>query len=230
MRRIPQTRHRLRPDQPQLEVSDVESYCMFLVCTKFTVVLGGTVVVLVVTVEVLPLWDVEHVLWFWTVQHSSINRPKSTEDPEQRTLPAAVWTRDQHIHPLIHLRHADKKSRFLKLNACFSLVLWISAVLRPEEVTEKCISYTKIKLNVIVFQVKKERFKVSAQLQSVTLKKHKPGQKSDVTLDSDLTVTESANCHLKNVSHIKGLMSLQDEEKLVHAFIFSGLNDCNGFP
>lgn len=66
-------------------------------------VLGGTIVAVVV-----PLWDVEHVLWFWAVQDSSINWPQSTEDSKQRTLPAAVWTRDQHIHALVHLRHREK--------------------------------------------------------------------------------------------------------------------------
>lgn len=72
-------------------------------------------IVLVVTAVVLPLRDVEHVLWFWSVEHSSINRPQSTEDPEQRTLPTAVWTSDQHIHPFIHLKshreHTFSKQR-----------------------------------------------------------------------------------------------------------------------
>lgn len=71
-------------------------------------VLDRTIVrILVPTVVVVPLWDVEHVLWFWAVQDSSINRPQSTEDPKQWALPAAIWTRDQHIHALIHLRHRE---------------------------------------------------------------------------------------------------------------------------
>lgn len=65
--------------------------------------------VVVAETAVLPLRDVEHVLWFGAVQHSSINRPQSAEDPEQRTLPAAVWTSDQHIHPFIHLRVTERK-------------------------------------------------------------------------------------------------------------------------
>lgn len=67
-----------------------------------------TVAAVVLTVVAVPLWNVEHVLWFWTVQDSSIYRPQSTEDPEQRTLPTAIWTRDQHIHALVHLRHREK--------------------------------------------------------------------------------------------------------------------------
>lgn len=53
----------------------------------------------------LPLWDVEHVLGVGPVQRSSVHRPQSAEDPEQRTLPTAVWTCYQHIHALIHLAH-----------------------------------------------------------------------------------------------------------------------------
>ena len=55
-----------------------------------------------------------------------------------------------------------------------------------------------------------------------------------VVMDSDLntnshfkTSTKSAFYHLKNISRIKGLMSQQDLEKLVHAFIFSRLDYCN---
>ena len=56
-----------------------------------------------------------------------------------------------------------------------------------------------------------------------------------VIMDSDLnfsshikTVTKSANYHLKDISRIRGLVSRQDLEKLVHAFIFSRLDYCNG--
>ncbi|KAF7643635.1 hypothetical protein LDENG_00235900, partial [Lucifuga dentata] len=40
--------------------------------------------------------------------------------------------------------------------------------------------------------------------------------------------TKSALPHLKNTSRIKGLLSQQDLEKLVHAFIFCRLDYCNG--
>ena len=39
-----------------------------------------------------------------------------------------------------------------------------------------------------------------------------------------MTITKSASCHLKSTSRVKGLMSRQDLEKLVHTFIFSRLN------
>lgn len=41
------------------------------------------------------------------------------------------------------------------------------------------------------------------------------------------TITKSAYYHLKNISRVKELMSQQDLEKLVHAFIFSRLDYCN---
>ena len=51
---------------------------------------------------------------------------------------------------------------------------------------------------------------------------------SDLNFSSHIkTVVKSAYYHLKNISRIKGLMSLQDLEKLVHAFIFSRLDYCN---
>ena len=52
---------------------------------------------------------------------------------------------------------------------------------------------------------------------------------SDMNFSSHIkTVTKSAYYHLKNISRIRGLMSRQDLEKLVHAFIFSRLDYCNG--
>ena len=89
--------------------------------------------------------------------------------------------------------------------------------------------------NSIVFGAKEERLKVSAQLQSIMLKPTNQARNLGVVMDSDLnfnshikTVTKSAYYHLKNISRIKGLMSQQDLEKLVHAFIFSRLDYCNG--
>ncbi len=51
---------------------------------------------------------------------------------------------------------------------------------------------------------------------------------SDLNLRSHIkTITKSAYYHLKNISRIRGLMSQQDLEKLIHAFIFSRLDYCN---
>ena len=52
---------------------------------------------------------------------------------------------------------------------------------------------------------------------------------SDLNFNSHITtVIRSAYYHLKNISRIQKLMSQQDLEKLVHAFIFSRLDYCNG--
>ncbi len=58
---------------------------------------------------------------------------------------------------------------------------------------------------------------------------------SDLNLNSHIkTNTKSDSYHPKNILRVKGLMSQQDLEKLVHTFIFSRLHDCNsvltGFP
>ena len=94
----------------------------------------------------------------------------------------------------------------------------------------------KDKTEIIIFGSKEERLKVSAQLQSVMLETTDQARNLGVIMDSDLnfsshikTVTKSAYYHLKNISRIRGLMSRQDLEKLVHAFIFSRLDYCNGF-
>lgn len=57
---------------------------------------------------------------------------------------------------------------------------------------------------------------------------------SDI-MDSDLSqnshnkaVTKTVLYHLKNIAKIKGLITQQDLEKLIHAFIFSSLDYCNG--
>ncbi len=42
------------------------------------------------------------------------------------------------------------------------------------------------------------------------------------------TITKSARCHLKSIARIKRFLSKQDTEKLVHAFIFSRQDYCNG--
>ncbi|XP_032872790.1 uncharacterized protein LOC116970201, partial [Amblyraja radiata] len=96
------------------------------------------------------------------------------------------------------------------------------------------LQLNKEKTEIIVFGAKEEQLKVSTQLQMVMLKTTNQARNLGVVMDSDLnfnshikTVTKSAHYHLKNISRIKGLMSQQDLEKLVHAFIFSRLDYCN---
>ena len=92
------------------------------------------------------------------------------------------------------------------------------------------LQLNKDKTEVIVFGAKDERLRVSTQLQSVMLKTSNQARNLGVIIDSDLnfnshikTITKSAYYHLKNISRIKGFMSQQDLEKLVHAFIVSRL-------
>ena len=52
---------------------------------------------------------------------------------------------------------------------------------------------------------------------------------SDLHFDSHIkSVTKSANYHLKNIARLRGLMSTQRALYIVHAFITSKLDYCNG--
>ena len=91
------------------------------------------------------------------------------------------------------------------------------------------------KTEIVVFGPKEQRSKVTAHLESMTLKPTNQARNLGVVLDSDLnfnshikTITKSAYYHLKNIARIKGFLSKEDTEKLVHAFIFSRLDYCNG--
>uniref|UniRef100_A0A3Q3N5J5 Reverse transcriptase domain-containing protein n=1 Tax=Mastacembelus armatus TaxID=205130 RepID=A0A3Q3N5J5_9TELE len=91
------------------------------------------------------------------------------------------------------------------------------------------------KTEVIVFGPKNERSKVIAHLDSMSLKATNQARNLGVIIDSDLyfnnhikSITKSSYYHLKNIARIKGFLSKQDAEKLVHAFIFSRLDYCNG--
>ena len=97
------------------------------------------------------------------------------------------------------------------------------------------LQLNKNKTEVIVFGAKEERLKVCTQLQSLMLETTNEARNLGVVMDSDLSlnshiksITKSAYYHLKNISRIKGFMSQKDLEKLVHAFIFSRLDYCNG--
>ena len=96
------------------------------------------------------------------------------------------------------------------------------------------LQLNKNKTEVIVFGAKEKRSQVTTELQSIHLKTTNQARNLGVVMDSDLNlekhikaITKSAYYHLKNISRIKDLMSQQDLEKLVHAFIFSRLDYCN---
>ena len=91
------------------------------------------------------------------------------------------------------------------------------------------------KTEVIVFGNKEKRIAVSKHLESLSLKTRDQVRNLGVLIDSDLTfsshiksITKTAFYHLKNISRVKGFMSQKDQEKLIHAFISSRLDYCNG--
>ena len=91
------------------------------------------------------------------------------------------------------------------------------------------------KTEVIVFGPQKTRESVNSYLKSLTLKPTNQVRNLGVIMDSDLnfnshikSITSSAFYHLKNTARIKGLLSKPDLERLIHAFISSRLDYCNG--
>lgn len=90
------------------------------------------------------------------------------------------------------------------------------------------------KTEIIVFGALEERLKVTAHLESLSLKPKNQVKNLGVIIDSDLnfnshikSIKKSAFYHLKNIARIRNFMSKQDLEKLMHAFISSRLDYCN---
>ena len=97
------------------------------------------------------------------------------------------------------------------------------------------LQLNKDKTEIIVFGAHDKRMKVSAHLESLSLQTKNKVRNLGVILDSDLnfnshinSIIKSAYYHLKNIAKIRGFMSKQDLEKLIHAFISSRLDYCNG--
>ena len=72
---------------------------------------------------------------------------------------------------------------------------------------------------------------VISNLETLSLKPRNLG----VILDSDLnfnshikSITSAALYHLKNIARIKGIVSKPDLKRLIHAFVSSRLDYCNG--
>ncbi|KAL2085012.1 hypothetical protein ACEWY4_020530 [Coilia grayii] len=94
------------------------------------------------------------------------------------------------------------------------------------------------KTEVIVFGKKEDRRRITTALETKGLKAKDTVKNLGVFIDSELTftvtnshmkaITKSSFYHLKNVAKLRGLMSKQDLEKLVHAFISSRVDYCNG--
>uniref|UniRef100_A0A672L323 Reverse transcriptase domain-containing protein n=1 Tax=Sinocyclocheilus grahami TaxID=75366 RepID=A0A672L323_SINGR len=100
---------------------------------------------------------------------------------------------------------------------------------------ENFLQLNKEKTEVIAFGNKDEVLKVNAYLDSRGLTTKNQVRNLGVILETDLSfsshvkaVTKSAYYHLKNIARIRGFVSSQDLEKLVHAFITSRVDYCNG--
>ena len=102
-------------------------------------------------------------------------------------------------------------------------------------INQNFLQLNQDKTEVIVFGNKEKRIAVSKHLESLSLKTRDQVRNLGVLIDSDLTfsshiksITKTAFYQLKNISRVKGFMSQTDQEKLIHAFISSRLEYCNG--
>lgn len=89
------------------------------------------------------------------------------------------------------------------------------------------------KTEVIIFGPQKQRERVSSYLEF--LKPKNQVRNLGVIMDSDLdfnshikSVTSSAFYHLKNIARVRSIVSKLDLERLIHAFVSSRLDYCNG--
>ncbi len=97
------------------------------------------------------------------------------------------------------------------------------------------LQLNKEKTEVIVFGHKDEVLKVNAYLDSRGLTTKNQVKNLGVILETELSfsnhdkaVTKSAYYHLKNIARTRCFVSSQDLEKLIHAFITSKVDYCNG--
>ena len=97
------------------------------------------------------------------------------------------------------------------------------------------LQLNKDKTELIIFGNKKKRAKVATGLNAKGFTAKETVKNLGVIIDSDLnfsshikSITKSAYYHLKNISKLRDLMSSKDLEKLIHAFISSRVDYCNG--
>ncbi len=111
----------------------------------------------------------------------------------------------------------------------------MSKPLKGPKITSDPRGLNKEKTEVIAFGNKDEVLKVNAYLDSRGQTTKNQVRNLGVILETDLSfsnhvkaVTKSAYYHLKNIARIRCFVSSQDLEKLVHAFITSRVDYCNG--
>ena len=100
---------------------------------------------------------------------------------------------------------------------------------------QNCLQLNKDKTEVIVFGNKKDRLELTTSLSNKEFQVKTTVKNLGVQIDSDLTfnnhiksVSKSTLYHLKNISKLRSLMTKSDLKKLIHAFISSRLDYCNG--
>ena len=91
------------------------------------------------------------------------------------------------------------------------------------------------KTEIIVCGPQKQRESVISHLETLSLKPNNQVRNLGVMLDSDLnfnshikSISSAAFYHLKNIARIKEIVSKPDLERLIHAFVSSRLDYCNG--
>jgi len=91
------------------------------------------------------------------------------------------------------------------------------------------------KTEIIVCGPQKQRESVISHLETLSLKPNNQVRNLGVMLDPDLnfnshikSITSAAFYHPKNIARIKGIVSKPDLERLIHAFVSSRLDYCNG--
>ncbi|XP_059207040.1 uncharacterized protein LOC131986205 [Centropristis striata] len=141
-------------------------------------------------------------------------------------------------HNISYHTYADDTQLYISVSSHdYSPLLSLSNCIHQinEWMCQNFLQLNAEKTEVIILSPKNERSKISAHLGSTSLTATNQARNLGVIIDSGLNfnshlklITKSAYYHLKNIARIKGFVSKQDMEKLIHAFIFSRLDYCNG--
>uniref|UniRef100_A0A3B4T3X5 Reverse transcriptase domain-containing protein n=1 Tax=Seriola dumerili TaxID=41447 RepID=A0A3B4T3X5_SERDU len=101
--------------------------------------------------------------------------------------------------------------------------------------TENFLQLNKDKTEILIFGAQTQRLRVAEHLKSLSLESKTVAKNLGIIMDSNLNfrshinhITKSSFYHLKNISKLRSFLSKPDSEKLIHAFITSRLDYCNG--